>query len=514
MTVELASAESPISLPQTTPLLRRNRTSVWRQLAVMLALILALTATFLTQLPVSYDFANFVFYDPGVSLRTDQLIAQGYLPSIDFGYPYGLLTLMIGRAFFALAGRTPAGYLLFMFLAESAIVWGMWRLAARWNWLAVAFLIAAMPHAIIPVYVHLTHPLEAALIIHAIADIAIGRRKRALAIATACIFIKPVMTYGLGLILLIWMIVRLVRQKKEWTTFIHALLPAVLTGVICILTTTAYFGFAPLKNTLLPLMGAKSYQALDFGLFGNGRSFWCPTLSSAAEYAKYYLFTPAGFWVVSTLLLAGFGIRSLVNLFRRSTAKHETMVTIAACHFFFLFVFFGWPGSWTYYSYLLVVGIAFALTLYRVRPTLMILLILVAVMGHTQTYKIALNAWQWAKRSPETAGLWAHTDQRNDWIKARAIAGTRETFYLNNGCPEALFPNVRGPISFFLSPDSQTPQEFDHIRRQLEEAEVVVTFNQGPILDAWYWPEFTKQRAEFVDTWQGKYLTVHERKRQ
>ncbi|MEO6725619.1 MAG: hypothetical protein ABIU20_03205, partial [Blastocatellia bacterium] len=192
----------------------------------------------------------------------------------------------------------------------------------------------------------------------------------------------------------------------------------------------------------------------------------------------------------------------------------ETMVTIAACHFFFLFVFFGWPGSWTYYSYLLVIGIGFALTLYHVRPALVMLMILVALTGHMQTYKIAVNAWQWAKRSPETAGLWAHADQRNEWLQVRAIAGGREIFYLNNGCPEILFPNVRGPISFFLSPDSQTPKEFDHIRRQLEQAEVVVTFNQGPILDAWYWPEFAQQRAEFVDTWQGKYLTVHERKRQ
>jgi len=510
MTIELRSAQQSLSFPGAEAIRVWKQTRRWPALA----LLLTFSAMFLAQLPVSYDFANFVFFDPGVSLRTDQLIAQGYVPTIDFGYPYGLLPLMIGRAFFALVGRTPAGYLLFMFLAEAAIVWGMWRLAARWNWLTICFLIAALPHAIIPVYVHLTHPLEAALIIHAIADIAVGKRNRALALATACLFIKPVMAYGLGLVLLVWMILRSVRRKKEWISFFLSLRPAVLTGIVCILTTSAYFGVAPLISTLLPLTGAKSYQALDFGLFGNGRTFWWPDLGSAAQYAKYYLLTPAGFWVLSTLLLAVFGIRSLFRVFRCSTAKHETMVAIAACHFFFLFVFFGWPGSWTYYSFLLVVGIGFALTLYRMHPALILTLILVALMGHTQTYKIAVNAWQWAQRSPETAGLWAHADQHKEWMQVRAIAGTREIFYLNNGCPEILFPNLRGPISFFLSPDSQTPKEFDHIRQQLEQAEVVVTFNQGPILDAWYWPEFAKQRAEFVDTWQGKYLTIHERKRQ
>jgi len=463
---------------------------------------------------MSYDFASFVFYDPGVSLRTDLLIAQGYVPTIDFGYNYGLLPLMIGRAFFVATGRTPAGYLLFMVLTEGLIVWGMWRLAARWHWPVIILLVAAMPHAIIPVYLHLTHPLEAALIIHSIADLATGRRARALALATACIFVKPVMTFGLGLILLVWMARRAARQDKGWSAFASSLLPAVLTGVACALASVAYFGFAPLRDTILPLLGAKSYEALDFGLFGNGRTFWWPNLSGAAQYVRYYLFTPAGFWVLCTLLLAIFGVRALVALRRRLTAKHETLVAIAACHFFFLAAFYGWPGSWTYYSYLLVIGIGMGLTLFRARPALVLALTLLALAGHAQTYQNAVNAWRHAARSPETAGLWAHADQRGEWAQVRAIAGAREIYYLNNGCPELLFPRVSGPVSFFLSPAMQTPREIELIQGQLEKAEVVVTFNQGPILDPWYWDEFAAQRAAFVDTWHGNHLTIHERKRQ
>jgi hypothetical protein len=513
MTLDFPSVYSPPGRPETEFAPSPKRLGLWQHWRLP-ALILALTVTFLAQYPMSYDFANFVFYDPGVSLRTDLLIARGYVPTIDFGYNYGLLPLLIGRAFFAVAGRTPAGYLLFMFLTEALIVWGMWRLAARWDWPVIVFLIAAMPHAIIPVYLHLTHPLEAALIIHTIADLSIGRRARALALATACIFIKPVMTFGLGLIVIIWMVVRAVRQHNGWASFTFSLLPASLTGIVCALVTVAYFGFAPLKSTILPLVGAKSYQALDFGLLGNGRTFWWPNLSGATQYAKYYLLTPAGFWVISTLLLLIFGVRTLLEPFRRLTAKHETLVTIAACHFFFLAAFYGWPGSWTYYSYLLVIGIGMGLALFRARPSLVLALTLVALVGHTQTYKNTVNAWRHATRTPETAGLWAHADQRGEWAHVRAIAGEREIYYLNNGCPELLFPRVKGPVSFFLSPAMQTPREIELIQRQLEQAEVVVTFNQGPILDAWYWDEFAKQRADFVDTWQGDHLTVHERKRQ
>lgn len=512
MTIELPSVQSPLSQPETdsSP---NPKWKYWR----LIALLLTLAATFLAQLPMSYDFASFVFYDPGASLRLDQLLAEGYTPTVDFGYPYGLLSLMIGRAFFAIAGRTPAGYLLFMFLAEAVIVWGLWRLAARWNGWAMFFLIAALPHAIIPVYLHLTHPLEAALIIHAIADVAAGRRARALALATACIFIKPVMTYGLGLIVIVWLIVRFARQREghtDWRVLLSSFLPAVVTGIACSSATLVYFGFAPLKNTLLPLMGARSYQAINFGLFGSGQTFWWPELNGAAQYAKYYLFTPAGFWIVCTLLLAVFGLRSLFKLFRDSTEKHEAMVTIAACHFFFLAVFFGWPGSWAYYSYLLAAGVGLGLMIHRIPVALTLALALVALLGHTQTIKNAANAWQWTRRSPETAGLWSYSDQRDEWMRVRALAGDRQIFYLNNGCPELLFPNVGAPVSFFLSPATQTPKEIEHIQRQLEKAEVVVSFNQGPVLDAWNWPEFAAQRAAFIDTWRGTYLTIHERRRQ
>jgi hypothetical protein len=99
-----------------------------------LILTLALAASFFLQLPASYSFDSFVFYDPGVALRADRLLTEGYLPSIDFGYSYGLLSLLIGRVFFTLAGRTPASYLAFMFIVQVLIVFGLSRLASGFGW--------------------------------------------------------------------------------------------------------------------------------------------------------------------------------------------------------------------------------------------------------------------------------------------------------------------------------------------------------------------------------------------
>ena len=480
-----------------------------------LALLLsAHAATFLAQLPTIYEFANFVFFDPGVTLRTDKLLAQGYVPTVDFGYPYSLLPLILGRVFFALASRTPAAYILFMFLTEAAILAGLWRLARQGGWLIAAFVIASMPHAIIPVYVHLTHPLEAALIVHTIADLAAGRRARALALATACLFVKPSMAYVLGFLIIVLAIVHLVRQRDHWKSFFPFLRPAIITGAACLTISSVYFGLVPTVSALIPTNGAQSYKALGFGFFGNGRTFWLPKLGSAAQFAKYYSQTPAGFWIVCTLLIAVFGMISLLKLLNNPNEKHETIVIVAVCHFVFLFTFFGWPGSWTYYSSLLVAGTTLGLKTFRVRPVLIALIILIALAGNFERYQITVNAWKWMKRSPESAGLWAFQNQQEEWNHARALAGERRIFYFNNGCAELLYPNIDSPISFFLSPDQQAPIEFDRIRRQLDQATVVVTFNQAPVLDPWNWPEFATQREKFEETWRGVYVTVHERKRQ
>lgn len=477
-------------------------------------LLLVHAATFLAQLPISYEFANFVFFDPGVTLRTDKLIADGFTPTIDFGYPYSLLPLILGRVFFALTGRTPAAYIVFMFLAEAAVLVGLWRLAKRFGWLIAVFLLAAMPHAIIPVYVHLTHPLEAALIVHIIADLSSGRRARALALATVCLFVKPSMAYVLGFLILTLMVLQLLRQRQSWTSLLLALRPAIVAGITCLTISSAYFGLTPTVSALIPINGAQSYKALGFGFFGNGKTFWLPKLGGAAQFAKYYATTPAGFWIVCTLLLAVFGVLALLQLWNAPSDKRETVAIVAVCHFVFLFTFFGWPGSWTYYSSLLVVGIALGLSVFRLHSALIAAMIVIALAGNIERYQITANAWRWTQRSPESAGLWAFPDQRDEWNHARALAGDQRIFYFNNGCAELLYPNVDSPVSFFLSPDQQSSLEYERIRQQLNQASVVITFNHPFVLNPWNWPEFAAQREQFEEIWRGVYLTVHQRKRQ
>src|SRR5262245_40618185 len=198
-----------------------------------MVIALELTALLLIQLPAVYNFQTFVLYDPGSTLRADSLLAQGLSPTIDFGYSYGMLSLLYGRLLFALGGRTPAIYLVGTWLMEMLIALGLARFAIRRGWASRGLLIVAAPHAVSPIYLALTHPMEAALLIHAVADLADGRRARALALTSACVFVKPSMAYALGLALLIPLAWRLWREsghkERLFKYLFTTLAPAALT---------------------------------------------------------------------------------------------------------------------------------------------------------------------------------------------------------------------------------------------------------------------------------------------
>ena len=70
----------------------------------------------------------------------------------------------------------------------------------------IALVVVAMPWAALASYINLTHAIEATLICHALAEHALGRRSRALALLTACLFVKPAMAYIYGLLLVLLII--------------------------------------------------------------------------------------------------------------------------------------------------------------------------------------------------------------------------------------------------------------------------------------------------------------------
>lgn len=474
---------------------------------------LELLLMLLLQLPGVADFQKFGFYDEGAWLNLDRLFAGGAVPTVDVGYSYGMLPLMLSRVWFATLGRTPWAFIGFVTVCNLAAAWGMARIlyAMGCSWRMFIAACALLPLAIMPNAYSLMHPLEMALIVGALSFQARNRYGWALALATLAVLSKPSMAYVLGLILLLlsWWL------RKCW----RVVIPPAIAGIAAIGISVAAVGMKPAYANILPLTGGRSYREMNFGIFHAGKSFWLHG-GSLGDVLHYYIFSPAFFWLAATLMVWSLGTAALLRLWHRPAWHRRPadegalgqgnaesrrpgdplLVTIALLHAAFVFVFYAWAGSWTYYSYLLVLGLLVGLNGKRQR---LILLAFVAlgVLGVMDRFFDARYRWQGMTRSAEAGNLWVYPDVLDEARAVRSLAQKQKTVYMVNGALPMIWPEAQTPPSWFISPGIPTEAEFKKTRVLLAEAELVVLcldYDQNQ--EAWKWPQFATERAQFEET--------------
>ena len=322
-----------------------------------------LIALMVARLPQLMRFESFAFCDRGANLTLQYLVAKGYRPAIDFGYHYGLLSVLVGRGWFAIFGASPFAYQLAMLACNILFAWALAKLATRLQvrGLGLALMVIMLGFAFQASYPNLAQGLEAVLLSHALAEQAAGSRANALALATAAIFTKPSMGYVYGLVLIILFVRDLARTGFNSRRLLAIVAPAVIIFLVLATTLAITYGSKVLLRTVLPIEGATAYHSLNFGLMGSGRALWDPT----GKPWIYYLIDPAGFWIASGAFLLGAGLLQLRALAvdEVSARSAEVILTCAILHVAFLTLFFGNQWSWIYYSYLPVVGCAIALNL-------------------------------------------------------------------------------------------------------------------------------------------------------
>src|SRR4029078_13197691 len=79
-------------------------------------------------LPAVAALYKFAFYDEGAWLHLDALLEKGRTPTIDLGYSYGLLPLILSKYWFALFGRTPWVFIAFVTTCNLISAWGLARI--------------------------------------------------------------------------------------------------------------------------------------------------------------------------------------------------------------------------------------------------------------------------------------------------------------------------------------------------------------------------------------------------
>jgi hypothetical protein len=502
--------------------------------AITLILCVELLLTLLFQLPGVMDFQKFAFYDEGAWLHVDQLVAAGQTPTIDLSYSYGTLPLMLSRAWMTLFGCTPWTYLGFLTTCNLLAAWGLAvaLYAVRISWERLAAACVLLPLAITPNNYSLMHPLEMLLLIWALAHLAQGRYGIALAFATAAVFTKPSMAYVLGLILLILGFLYPVWQaagqtpastslplKERLRYFWPTLIPPTATAFALVAASILAFGPRPALANIIPTAAGRAYKQMHFGIFDAGLEFWLYDGKGGGILAiiHHYLFTPATFWILSSLGLWILGLRALLRLARWRAAEaarpsDPLLLTLALLHAAFVFGFYAWQGSWTYYSYLLVLGVLVGLRGHRQKLILRLLLV-VAALGLTERYSDAFNRWFSMSRSPDAGGLFVYKDVLEEAQHVRNLARQHHGLFLVNGALPMIWPEAQTPACWFLSPGILTPQETAALQSQMDHAGAIILYKQyDQNQEAWFWPELAPQRQPFeLRTWQILNWTFQEK---
>ena len=477
--------QEPRMLEERPPLPLWWRAAVWAVSAAWVVL----------QIPFAYGLQPYIYFDSGWALSTDELLSEGLIPTQDFAYFYGLLVLVVDRAWFALFGATPAAQAGLSLLCTAASTHAVIRFARamRLGRAGRSLLLAASPLAIMPSFFPTpAHALEHALLINAIASQAAGRRAGALVLATTALFVKPTMAAIYGPILIVIILCGPRPTPSVRLSRLRDLAPATVALVAIAGLLAARFGIEPLIATLIPLDGMRLYAAHDYGFFfGAGRHFWLPEPLTW----WYYPFMPAGFWLIGTAILA-IGAATVAR--RGHGPNAGVTLTCIALHFAFIFFLFGNDMSWKYYPYLLVFGLCGIVdgSGTGAKRPLAVGLAIAAIMGQSRFALVCLAMMLQAAlsptpvRSPATAGLLASVEDQRSWGHVRQVAATQRVMLLSPvGAGHILMPEVDSPRAWFLLHPIAKPAEVASVNGQIHAADwLVIPTGPGERLDNW--PEF------------------------
>jgi hypothetical protein len=486
--------------------------------AVLFSLFsLELIAISIARLPESMRFDRYAFCDHGANLTLQYLISKGLRPSIDFGYHYGLLPALVGHVWFAVLGATPQAYQLAMGVFSIIFAWALAKILVQLKIgsVGLALTIVALGYAYQATYINFAHAIEAALLSHALAEQACGRRGNALLLASVSVFAKPSMGYLYSLLLLVLIIRQLVADGFSFRRWFSALAPTAIVFVSLAVVLVGTYGFPAFYHTVFPIEGAVSYKALNFGITRAGRELWDPKGTPWI----FYFIDVSGFWIAGTIFLFCTTAYQICWTYLgkiSSTRRSEIIITCAILHLAFVALFFGNQWSWIYYSYVLVIGCAIAVEFGK--TTLRFGLVLCALAFFSWT-DVAYWTYRWGRTTEPnvaTAGLWAPVDERTEWLTVLSKVRGQKTVLLSTmGAAELLFPGFEEPVSLYLTKGLMATADVERKIAQISKADIVVVPSNtiGSCSGVPQAPEFDAAMKEFELQMSGKYFDVYQRKK-
>lgn len=459
-------------------------------------------------------FGQFAIWDSGGELAIQDLLARGYRPAVDFGYAYGLAPLLVGRLWYGIAGLSPWSFRVQAFACMGLTTWGLARFAAarRVGPAGRALIVLAVPDLLLASYITLVHCLELALLTNALAEQAKGRRGGALAIVTACCFVKPALAFLYGLVLLI--AIAAATRKADRLAWRRALGPAALTAAVLAAVLVAVFGPVPTARTFFPRTGMEVYRLNHYGFFrGVGREFWALPNAGLRDYFRHEV----GFWLSGTAFLAWGGLVGLWRVWRGSSTvdgarNDEVVATCAALHLGFVAVLFGHRGTWIYSLPLLILGLAALGRRGRWHAAAVWTLAALLLVSDRSKAVETLRHWKADAPTAEDPGLWWSPGERAEWAKALELTrGHRPVLFAWCEGATVLVPGFAPPIGGYFIPGYTLPVEARRKAEQLASASMIISAHPPDWPGFTFWPAMAAALDGCELVWRGETLRVYRR---
>lgn len=415
-------------------------------------------------LPARLALRLYFSADAGSNLSATLLARAGQRPNLDFGFPFGPVTLALQEAALALMPRGPYAMAALTMVGTLAFAAGAsWAIRRqRLSWAPALLLWTATATVGVSGLWEPVYALESAALLWAIVLFAAGSTGVALAACVLAALLKPSMGVVLGALLL-----AAVAGRRAW----HELVAPLLTAVALTGTLLAVYGVRGFGRLALPLAGARDYSRSHYAFFSrHGNPFLVP-----GAHAGLYLGTPLGAWGIATLAL----LAALVLLRPRPFKTESRWWAAAACALgtlAFIAAFYSWQGSYWYYCTLPLAGLAvLPWPARRWLHAALATLAALALLGTLTAVRADLHLWRTARPSVLTAGLWAEPAEAAQW---RAFTqahppGARPLFLTGSGAPEALFPAYGPAWHGFLYPGEATAAELQSLAARAAAAHCI-----------------------------------------
>ncbi len=467
-------------------------------------ILLAGAVTVFMRLPLQLAFQAIAFGDPGLELVAEHENILGRIPDRDFGWIYGLLPLLVGKLWYAVAGVSPESFFAVSLVCQATFLFGVAQVArvAQFGVLARTMLLVSCPFWLPRGGMTLVHEIEPVLLVWALAFQLAGQPRWALCLTACCVFVKPSMAVVFSTLLvgqILFLPTTIARSRTR------ELLPAGCCVVGAAALLAWIFGADALVASLYPAQAAEIYRENNFGFFRAGRSFWLPEPLEA----RYYLTrSVAGTWLILTAWVTVAAALALASCKRFPSERRAAIVSLTAMHLAFIFLFFGNEHSYTYYFYLLVLAGGLA----RVGRWQPILLVITLWFLGLVIRQAAVARVHWAERHPDgvTFGLWATNDVRTEWAEVLARTSSGKTAILSASEGVTLLTDHFGPPGLsFADVGWNTREQLDAKRNDLRSAAflVVPLEFQTRFHDRERSPLREELRA-FVPVWTGRHFGV------